>query len=156
MPRYLSQPGDTTICGPTLVINALKWGGMKATRDRTMAKAKKETKWEYDGAWNTNILAAMRKMGKGVIRVRYKSSTPAIVRDHILNGGAACLSHNAHDRIQHVSLAIQGSSPWLPITIVNAQLSKYERVEHGVTMRSFMRLLRRKTTTAHLITKWED
>jgi hypothetical protein len=156
--RYMAQPCGTS-CGPTVAVNALKWAGVKATREKTLPKAKKGMKWVPNdgGCFSTNIRQTIRKMGRGKIILHWNPATPAVVMEHIQNGGAALIELLSWDKIHHICLVVKGDSGWLPYKIINGHLVSYTPTEHGITERSFRRILRKHSTTSvHLISKVEE
>jgi hypothetical protein len=152
--RYLAQPTETD-CGPTVAVNALKWAGVKATREKTLPKARKGMRWVPDngGCYNTHIFETIGKMGKGVITLRRGAVTTASAMNHIDNGGAAAVTLICWEGVQHICLVVKGDSGWLPYKIINGHMISTVPTEHGITRRSFKRILRKKSTDAFLISK---
>jgi hypothetical protein len=154
MTRYLAQPCGTS-CGPTVAVNALKWAGVKATCKKTLPKAKKGMQWipNNGGCYRTHIQETIRKMGKGILTLRRGAMTPASVMNHIDNGGAAAVELICWEGVHHICLVVKGDSGWLPYKIINGHMVYTVPTEHGITKRSFKRILRKKSTDAFLISK---
>src|SRR5271165_2337548 len=132
MTRYIKQYAETT-CGPVALINSLKWAGIDATHEKTLEKAKKETAWDIEGVYTGPFIRGARKMGRGLFTVSHLQYTPKTVKNHILDGGAAYLTHIAYDGIHHLSFAVEGDTRWCPFKIINAQLRENEPTEYPLS-----------------------
>ena len=154
MPRYMSQRNGTD-CGPTAVINALKWAGLDATFKKSGKKARELCKWEPNGGgcYTTNILNSLRVMSKGRLIITRYACTPKSVMDAISDGAAAFVMHRAYDNIGHITFTTGIDNPWVPFMMVNAQLRKDGPTCIRLTERRFRHLLRKHTTEAYIITR---
>ena len=153
--RYLAQPCGTS-CGPTVAVNILKWAGERATCKKTLPKAKEGMGWILNngGCYSTPIRKTIRKMGKGKIVLQRDPTTPAVAMEHIRNGGAALVELLSWEKIHHICLVVKGDSGWLPYKVINGHLVTYVPTEHGITEKTFKRILRKHSTTSvHLIRK---
>jgi hypothetical protein len=100
--RYLRQP-DRYSCGPTAIINAMKWAGLDATsRDylpylqfscRTI-DLQNPTDADLNGTMDHDFDRVLRYVGKDVFKIkrRRSPSLPEIIR-HLKRGGAVALSY---------------------------------------------------------------
>lgn len=98
MPRYLKQY-DNYSCGPTAILNALKWAGVAAsyrTHYKRVAKGCKVAEGEYKdrGTLSSDLDRTVRALGKAHFTVRkVRSCTIQQLDEHLQNGGAAILAH---------------------------------------------------------------
>lgn len=102
MPRYLKQYDDYS-CGPTAILNALKWAGRSVayrTHYKRAAKGCRVTEGDYKdrGTLSIDFDRTIRMLGKKYFSVRkVRSCTIQQLADHLENGGAAVLAHLEED-----------------------------------------------------------
>jgi len=101
MRRYARQTDDYS-CGPTAIINALKWSGFDMTLQllpffqhscRTIDPVYFDD-WDKNGTFDSDFDRVLRWSSRGKIKVR-KKNCPLIeeIKEHLKDGGALCLSY---------------------------------------------------------------
>jgi hypothetical protein len=98
MPRYLKQYDDYS-CGPTAILNALKWAGASVSyrsHYKRVAKYCKVAEGDLKdrGTLSPDLDRTLRTLGRRYLTVRkVRSCTIQQLADHLQNGGAAILAH---------------------------------------------------------------
>jgi hypothetical protein len=98
---YIVQD-DAYSCGPTAIINSLKWAGMSVTKEnldlfrfscRTIDPEFPDD-WDSNGTTDSDLDRVLRYAGKGRIRVRKnkRPSFPMLMR-HLKSGGAIIVAY---------------------------------------------------------------
>lgn len=98
MARYVKQPNQYS-CGPTAILNALKWAGLDVTLQHHpllefSCRAEDSDDDEF-GILDHDFDRVLRWAGKNVFTVR-RSKTPTleVIREHLKNGGSVCLGYS--------------------------------------------------------------
>lgn len=98
MPRYLKQY-DTYSCGPTAILNALKWAGVAISYRSHYKRVARgcrvmEGSYRERGTLSADLDRTIRELGSGYFSIRkVRSCTIQQLTDHLQNGGAAVLAH---------------------------------------------------------------
>lgn len=99
--RYIRQP-DEISCGPTAILNALKWAGLPVTHDDLpkiqfackTANAIDPNDTENAGTYDHDFDRTLRYAGAPAFKVKRKSNFSfKSVKDHLLAGGAVCIGY---------------------------------------------------------------
>ena len=93
MPRYVNQP-ESHACGPTVVLNALKWAGLPATLKHDFDNIATLCDYEQnEGSPEHSIDRSLRDLLKGAAKVR-KPRFAMIwdIEEHLEKGGACVLT----------------------------------------------------------------
>ena len=99
--RYIRQP-DEISCGPTAILNALKWGGMPVTHDDLpkiqfackTVNAYDPFDTENAGTYDHDFDRTLRYAGAPLFDVKRKNSFSfKSVKEHLLSGGAVCIGY---------------------------------------------------------------
>lgn len=158
MIRYMKQPNDWT-CGPTVLINALKWAGKSFNGKMYLSKFIKATKCcEAHGTFDDDLLGALRTEGKGLIKYSLpKRPSLSSIEEHMARGGAIIVGFNlpmySKDG-EHYTLITDMIDDGEAFKCINLQYIDGETVEY-VGRRLFKKLFlrRRKSDSFIFLTK---
>lgn len=104
-PRYIKQPNPTA-CGPTVVINALKWAGIAVSAQSDFGFIADMCEYEpEDGSSFSAINSALRLLMPPSVKV-YKPRNVQIedIKSHVENGGACVSSISNWSDMCHIFL----------------------------------------------------
>lgn len=112
--RYIRQP-DSYGCGPTAIINALKWAGFRATLKKhyrslvVRCKAKDPDGHEFSGTTPKNFQNALKYTGRNLLKIKHLTH-PSLkeISQELNNGKAVVILHfNQNDHgSSHYTLLI--------------------------------------------------
>ena len=91
--RYCKQK-DLYSCGPVAILNALKWGGAKATYSKHINFLAQECRTSKDGTEDKHFDRALRRNGKKWFTVlKPKYFDLQLITDHLYSDGAIIIAH---------------------------------------------------------------
>ena len=105
MPRYVNQP-ELYACGPTVVINALKWAGAPATLKHDFSDIAEMCEYDPDeGSTDKAIDETLRFLLCGYAKVRKpRYASVRDIRKHVEKGGACVVTISDWVDMCHVFL----------------------------------------------------
>src|SRR3989338_743600 len=107
MVRYAQQP-DEDSCGPTVILNALKWAGVRCTVRKDFERIAQKSEYSKEGGLPEKKLArALTSFGDTFFTVRQRRWRGiAEVKRHLENPKCAVVTYYTHEKGAHVTLVI--------------------------------------------------
>lgn len=159
MVRYATQP-DLWGCGPTAILNVLKWCGSPATLKKDYERLKGAVKWESDcGCTHPDFDKCLREEGRNLFAIR-GVSYPTIggIETHLRKKNCAVVissiwqNKKTGEEVQHVALLIGVSESGKSFTVVNIVKGKtIKLIRRATLLKSLRKRIRDSSAYAELL-----